>query len=194
MAQAEETLHTLADTAEEMQAAKASTNAAMSYESKAASLLKLAYKEVQQAEDIQEARVYQEANVTQILHETVEHVKQLHESSQGRGLLVLLQALHRAEMAQAAMIKDASQEDQALAGLRSAMASAAQAATSAKLVEETQTSLTLDNAMAKILDSAQFAKDIPMKLEAKLDETHSQQLDVETHAKQLEAQLAHEKS
>jgi len=205
--QAAESFHSLADTAEEVQAARASTNAAMGFESQAAELLKLGYKEVKEAEDIQEARAYQEANVTQILHEAVQRLQQSQEAFEGPETITLLQGLRRAEIAQAAMIKSASQEDQALAGLRSAMASAAQAATSAKLVEETQTSLTLDNAMAKILDSAQFAKEIPMKLEAKLDvekhakqleakleETHSQQLDVETHAKQLEAQLAHEKS
>jgi len=165
--QAEQSFHALADTAEEVQAARVSTRSSSGFLSDATKLLKLAYKEVQQAEDIQEARVYQEANVTQILHETIDRVKQLEDAAQGQGgqeTYDLLAALHRAETAQAAMIKDASQEDQALAGLRSAMASAAQAATSAKLVGETQTSRALDDAFVKIQGMAELSKGLPKQL------------------------------
>jgi hypothetical protein len=202
----ERSLHTLTDAGEEVRAARSYTNAAIGFEAQAAESLKLAYEEAQQAEGIQEARAYKESNITQILHDAVQQLQHL---PIGPDNLALLQMLRKAEVAQAAMIEDASQEDQALAALRQTMATAAQAATTAKLVDESQTSETLDDAIARIKEvqgdqlehakqTIQLAKSfegIPSWSATRLQESEQKQLQTrllaaELHGKKLEAELA----
>jgi len=169
--QAEEAFRSFADSAQDLHAARASTNAVVGYETQAAEMLSLAYREVQQAEDIQEARVHQEANVTELLHEALQEAKQGKPAD-------LVSTLRQAATAQAEMIKEASQEDQALAGLRSAMASSAQAATNAKLLQETQIAPSLDDALLHM----KSAKDLSGYLakfgaaEARVKELEAQQI------------------
>jgi len=190
----EQSLRTLAQTTEEVQAARASTKAAVDFESHAAESLKLASEEGQQVEDIQEARAHQEAHVSDILHEAVQ---QLRRSPSEGANVALLQSLQKAEVAQAAMIKDATQEDQALLGLRKAVANAAQAAVTAKLVDETQTSPTLAGAVQKLQavedtqlhqvhQSVQHTKSVSNQVQLLRESA----LASEAHVKQLETELA----
>lgn len=147
-AKMERSLQSMSDAAKEVQAARDTTNAAVGFETQASESMKLAYQEAKQAEEMQAARAYEETNVTSILHQAVQ---QLAASAPfGTENNALLQNLRKAETAQATMLKDASQEDQALMGLSSTMATAAQAATTAKLVAETQTSQNLDSAITKL--------------------------------------------
>lgn len=212
----EQSLRMLSDTAEEVQAVRTFTKSAIGFESQAAESLKLAYAEAEQAESIQEARGYQESNVTAILHEVVQQLQLQDRASpataEGRKNAVILQSLQKAESAQAAMIEDASQEDQALASLRQTMASAAQSATTAKLIDETRSTPTLNDAVERLqeIQRTQLAHGKQTVLLAKSieglgeDKEHAKevaslQAELESskmHAKQVESELttAHAKA
>lgn len=145
--EAERVLRSLAAASDDVRATRASARAVAGYQAQAAEALRLAFGHAQRAEGLQQAQAYQEANATNIVHQAVQQLQGAPPSIENLGLM---EKLRQAEAAQSAAASSASYQDEAFDALRSTMLTAAQAATTAKDVQETQASPTLRDALDKL--------------------------------------------